>query len=108
MVAHNNILSANINLDNAMQEFDLWLENDGIHLTDCILEKRTIQQQLKEKDEENKLIRRDAALWWEMNAWNKVFVAKVKQLQSAKKQHSDRIDASKKILKHMEKQKKRS
>jgi hypothetical protein len=96
VVAWNNILSADINTENATQEFNLWLENDGIRLTDFILEKRTIQQQLKEKDGENQLIIWDAARRRELNARNKELIAEVKQLQSAKKQHGDRVEALKK------------
>ena len=106
VVARNNILSDNINTENATQEFNLWLENDGIRLTDFILEKRTIQQQLKEKDGKNQLIIRDAARRRELNARNKELIAEVKQLQSAKKQHGDRVKALRKILREMEKRKK--
>lgn len=92
VVARNNILSADINTENATQEFNLWLESDGIRLTDFILEKRTTQQQLKEKDGENQLIIRDAAQRRELNVQNKQLIAEVKQLQSAKKQHGDRVE----------------
>jgi hypothetical protein len=68
VVACNNILSAEINIENSERDFNQWLENDGIHLTDCILEKKTLQQQLKEKSNENQLIIRDSLLRWEMNA----------------------------------------
>ena len=82
MVARNNILSDNINTENATQEFNLWLENDGIRLTDFILEKRTIQQQLKEKDGENQLIIRDAARRRELNARNNISTPSVLKLVS--------------------------
>jgi len=78
-------LSAEINVENSVEEFNRWLENDGIRLTDYMLEKQTIQRQLKEKDEDNRLIIRDATVRHEMNARNKFLIAEVKGLQSAKK-----------------------
>jgi hypothetical protein len=42
-----------------------------------------------------------------MNAQNKVLIAEVKKLQSAKKQQTDRIDGLKKILREMEKEKRK-
>jgi len=97
VVARNNILSAEINIKNSECYFNQWLENDEIHLTDCILKKKKKkQQQLKEKNNGNQLIIMDSVSQQEMNAQNKALIAKVKRLQSAKKQQTDRSDGLKK------------
>jgi len=62
VIACNKLLSAEINLDTCTGQHTDWLQNDGIKLTDLLLEKRIIQQQLDEKNEENRLVITDRAL----------------------------------------------
>jgi hypothetical protein len=65
---------------------------------------RIIQQQLDEKNEENRLVISNRALQKELNDKRKDMIAETKILQTLKKEFNDRIDA----LKEMENQKKNS
>jgi hypothetical protein len=72
IISRNNILSAEINLDDAVEEYNNWLQNEGIRLTECMLEKKGIQVQLKAKDDAKKLIIMDRLVRRELNDRNRV------------------------------------
>jgi hypothetical protein len=56
IVARNNINTAKINLEDAQAEHDDWIQNDGITLSDYMLEKGNIIQQLKARNDNGSLV----------------------------------------------------
>jgi hypothetical protein len=72
IISRNNILSAEINLDDAVEEYNNWLQNEGIRLMECMLEEKGIQVQLKAKEDAKKLIIMDRLVRRELNDRNRV------------------------------------
>jgi hypothetical protein len=56
VVAHNNINTAEINLEDAEADYNDWLQNDGTTLSECLIEKSNIVQWLKGQNGEGSLL----------------------------------------------------
>ncbi len=56
IISRNNINTVEINLEDVTEEYNNWLQNDGILLTDCMIEKTNIIQQLKTRNEDGSFV----------------------------------------------------
>jgi len=56
IISRNNINTVKINLEDVTEEYNNWLQNDGILLTDCMIEKTNIIQQLKTRNEDGSFV----------------------------------------------------
>jgi hypothetical protein len=101
IVARNNIITAEINLDDAIAVHDGWLQNDGISLSDFMIEKSRIIQQLKARNEDGSLLIRDREEKKNLNVSKSDLNAAIKRLQADKKEKVQRVDGFKKILRTM-------
>jgi hypothetical protein len=101
IVARNNINTAEINLDDAEVDYNDWLQNDGITLSECMIEKSNIIQQLKGRNEDGSLVIRAGDEKRHLNARKTELNGTIKRLQACKKEKLQRVEGLKRILRAM-------
>ncbi len=97
VIARNNINTAEINLDDASKDYEDWLQNDGILLSECQIEKSSIIQQHKARNKDGSFVIQ-AGEKRQANGRKAELNVTVKRLQAVKKVKVDRLDGLKKIL----------
>ncbi len=100
-VARNNFNTAEINLDDAEADYNDWLQNDGITLSECMIEKSYIIRQLKDRNEDGSLAIRAGHEKRCLNVRKAELNATVKRLQACKKEKLQRVEGLKRILRAM-------
>ncbi len=98
VVARNNINTAKINLDDAEADYNDWLQNDGIALSECIIEKSFIIRQLKNRNEDGSLVIQAGDEKRQLNARKAELNATMKRLKVCKKEKRQRVEGLKRIL----------
>ena len=101
VVARNNINTAKINLDDAEADYNDWLQNDGIALSECIIEKSFIIRQLKNRNEDGSLVIQAGDEKRQLNARKAELNATMKRLKVCKKEKRQRVEGLKRILQTM-------
>jgi hypothetical protein len=100
IISRNNMNTAEINLEVATKDYNNWLQNDGILLTECMIEKSNIIQQLKTRNEDGSFAISGVEKR-NMSARKKELNTTAKQLQIVKKEKSQRVEGLKRILRAM-------
>jgi hypothetical protein len=100
IISRNNMITAEINLEDATEDYNNWLQNDGILLTECMIEKSNIIQQLKTHNEDGSFVSSGVEKR-NMSARKKELNMTAKQLQIVKKEKSQRVEGLKRILQAM-------
>jgi hypothetical protein len=94
----NLIYGAQLNYDRASEDFNTWIEQDGILLTEKQIEKKCLKDQLSEKDDNGRFIIHDRIARRQMNDQIKFIMQEIKVLQLEKKQVTDtRMECSKQL-----------
>jgi len=100
IISRNNMNMAKINLEDTTEDYNNWLQNDGILLTECMIEKSNIIQQLKTHNEDGSFVISGVEKR-NMNARKTELNTTAKQLQILKKKKSQRVEGLKRILRAM-------
>jgi hypothetical protein len=101
VVARNNINTAEINLDDAEADYNDWLQNDGITLSECMLERSHIIRQMKDRNEDGSLVIKPGDEKRRLNARKSELNATMKRLQAGKKEKLQRVEGLKRALRAM-------
>jgi hypothetical protein len=101
VVARNNINTAEIKLDDAEADYNDWLQNDGITLSECMLERSHIIRQMKDRNEDGSLVIKPGDEKRRLNARKSELNATMKRLQAGKKEKLQRVEGLKRALRAM-------
>ena len=94
----NLVYGAQLNYNRASEDFNAWIERDGILLTEKQIEKKRLKDELSERDDNGIFIIHERIRRREMNDQIKVLLQEIKALQLEKKQVTDtRMECSKQL-----------